>query len=117
MSMNQTFKALDIVRDHHIVPVVVVELRIRDDFNKRLMSALRDNLYLIEVLRLINVDRMMFGYCGVDILDRRVTSPLDNENENSPITPGSYAVYQRIEDISEMTRAEKYEIIPFLRAL
>ena len=112
MSSNQTLMALDIVRDDFFLPAAVTELPKRNEFNKRLIHAMRHNLYLIDVLRLVNIDNSN-GCDGVDVFDQRVASSTDSGDEETE----TYAFEERIDKISEMTRDEKCEIIPFLRHL
>ena len=41
--------ALEVVCGHHILPATVTEQHKRDEFNKRLIDAMRDNQYLRDV--------------------------------------------------------------------
>ena len=63
---NQTLKAMNVVFDHYIVPDAVTKLRNKNEFNIKVIEALRDNRYLGDVMRLVNIEKE-HGYGGVDL--------------------------------------------------
>ena len=111
MFSNQTLIALDIVRDDFFLPASVIELQKRDEFNKRLFDAWRNDKYLGDVLAYYSVMKSKGRLGGIEMHDHDVASLYANVDDEIQWQD------LRVEDISAMTRAEKWKIVPYLRAL
>ena len=122
MSSNQTLTALDIVRREFVLPEYVIELQKENEFHKRLNDALRNDQYLNDVLSYFKIMRQRGCEVGIDMHDHDVASQYginDIDNDDSDNDDIDVIQWQdlRAEDISRMTLAEKWMVVPFLRAL
>ena len=122
MSSNQTLIALGIVRNEFFLPEYVIELQKENEFQKRLLDALRNDQYLNDVLSYFKIMRQRGCEGGIDMHDHDVASQYginDIDNDDSDNDDIDVIQWQdlRAEDISRMTLADKWKVVPFLRAL
>jgi hypothetical protein len=117
---NNTLMALDIVRNDFMLPDFVIELQKEAAFHKRVIGAHRYDKYFGEVQTCFRIMRTRGYRGGIEMHDEDVASQyMKNYTQDSDEDEDEASIQWqqlRLEEISEMSRAEKWKVVPFLRA-
>ena len=117
MPPDQPLDALKLVFDHHFVPEIVIEQQKRDEFNKRLIEWMRDSPYLRDVLALYHASRRHHRHGAIMMHDYDLALPYSSYVGMAGHDDGLVLQTDRRAELSQMTRDDKWKVVPFLRAL